>query len=95
MSDKPKPQHAPMTQFTVVDNCLQLGGRPLTEVAAEVGTTPFYAYDSGVMSDQITNLRAALPDNIHLHYAMKANPRTAAAQSNVVFIVFSNLKSVF
>jgi diaminopimelate decarboxylase len=63
-----------MDQFSVVDNCLQIGGRSLTEVATLVGSTPFYAYDSTVMTAQAEKLRAALPAGIHLHYAMKANP---------------------
>ncbi len=69
-----------MDQFKVVDNCLHIGGRSLTEVAAEVGSTPFYAYDSQVMADQVEKLRAALPAGIHLHYAMKANPMPAVVQ---------------
>ena len=72
-----KPQHEMMNQFAVVDNCLQIDGRALTDVAAEVGSTPFYAYDSAVMTDQVEKLRAALPSGIHLHYAMKANPMPA------------------
>jgi diaminopimelate decarboxylase len=39
-----------------------------------VGNTPFYAYDRTVMRSQVEQLRAALPAEIHLHYAMKANP---------------------
>ena len=74
------PRHAPMNQFPVVDNCLQLGGRPLTEIARQVGKTPFYAYDSSVMRKQVENLRAALPPGMHLHYAMKANPMPAVVQ---------------
>ena len=69
-----------MNQFAVVDNCLQIGGRSLTDVAAEVGSTPFYAYDSAVMSAQVEKLRTALPPGIHLHYAMKANPMPAVVQ---------------
>ena len=68
------PRHAPMTQFKVIDNCLQIGGQPLTEIARQVGETPFYAYDRTIMSAQVKKLRAALPAGIHLHYAMKANP---------------------
>jgi hypothetical protein len=34
-----------MHQFPVVDDCLQIGGIPLTQRAARVGQTPFYAYD--------------------------------------------------
>jgi diaminopimelate decarboxylase len=66
-----------MNQFAVVGNCLQIGGRALTDVAAEVGSTPFYAYDSAVMAGQVDKLRNALPPGIHLHYAMKANPMPA------------------
>lgn len=72
--DKAAPRHAPMDRFEVVDNCLQVGGMPLTDVARKVGKTPFYAYDRQVMAAQVDTLRKALPDGIHLHYAMKANP---------------------
>lgn len=68
------PRHETMSQFKVVDNCLQVGGRPLTDIARAVGKTPFYAYDRAVMTAQVETLRAALPPGIHLHYAMKANP---------------------
>ncbi|NND66675.1 MAG: pyridoxal-dependent decarboxylase, exosortase A system-associated, partial [Halioglobus sp.] len=63
-----------MEQFPVAHNCLQVGGRPLTEIAAAVGSTPFYAYDGAVMAAQVDKLRGALPAGLHLHYAMKANP---------------------
>src|SRR4026208_2245217 len=42
--------HAPMTQFPVVDDCLQVGGISLTELARRVGRTPFYAYDRSLMT---------------------------------------------
>jgi len=74
------PRHATMNQFAVVDNCLQLGGRPLTDIAREVGKTPFYAYDRSVIRAQVESLRSALPDGIHLHYAMKANPMPEVVQ---------------
>ncbi len=68
------PQHAAMSQFSVADNCLQIGGRALPELARAVGKTPFYAYDRAVMNERVSALRAALPAGIHLHYAIKANP---------------------
>src|SRR2546421_3810425 len=34
------PSHAPMAQFSVLDDCLQIGGMPLTRLAARVGATP-------------------------------------------------------
>jgi diaminopimelate decarboxylase len=69
-----------MDQFAVADNCLLIGGRPLTEVASAVGSTPFYAYDRAVMAAQVEKLRSALPQGIHLHYAIKANPMPAVVQ---------------
>jgi diaminopimelate decarboxylase len=69
-----------MDQFAVADNCLLIGGRPLTEVASAVGSTPFYAYDRAVMAAQVEKLRSALLQGIHLHYAIKANPMPAVVQ---------------
>jgi len=69
-----KPAHAPMTQFPVVDDCLQVGGVPLVELARRVGRTPFYAYDRNLITQRVELLRRHLPAGVHLHYAMKANP---------------------
>ena len=63
-----------MTQFPVVDDCLQAGGIPLTELARRVGRTPFYAYDRGLIAQRVAQLRQHLPASVHLHYAIKANP---------------------
>lgn len=70
---RPAPCHVQMDQFEIVDNCLRVGNRAVTEIAAEVGT-PFYAYDGSVMRAQVERLRRSLPPGLHLHYAMKANP---------------------
>jgi diaminopimelate decarboxylase len=75
-----RPQHAPMTQFDVVDDCLQVGGMPLTRLAERVGSTPFYAYDRAKLTERVALLRQFLPPEIHLHYAMKANPMPAVVQ---------------
>ena len=76
----PRPVHAPMTQFPVVDGCLSIGGVPLPVLAARVGRTPFYAYDRVLIAARVAELRAALPAGIELHYAMKANPMPAVVQ---------------
>ena len=76
----PRPKHAPMTQFPVIDDCLQIGGIPLTRLAQRVGDTPFYAYDRGAISARVADLRRHLPQGIHLHYAVKANPMPAVVQ---------------
>lgn len=69
-----------MEQFSVVDNCLQIGGRSLTEVAMTVGSTPFYAYDKSIISAQVEYLRRTLPGDLQLHYAIKANPMQAVIE---------------
>lgn len=67
-------KHAAHPWFEVEDDCLVIGGRRLTDIAAEVGRTPFYVYDRSVMTRKVELLRRSLPRDIHLHYAMKANP---------------------
>jgi diaminopimelate decarboxylase len=76
----PRPQHAPLLQFPVADDCLQVGGVPLTRLAQRVGQTPFYAYDRGALTARVAELRRHLPADVHLHYAMKANPMPAVVQ---------------
>lgn len=77
---KATPKHQEMTQFPVLDNQLQIGGIPVTRLAARVGQTPFYAYDRRLITDRVNTLRNILPDGIHLHYAIKANSMPAVVQ---------------
>ena len=76
----PRPQHAPLLQFDVENDCLQIGGMPLTRLAERVGSTPFYAYDRARLTERVMLLRRHLPPEVHLHYAMKANPMPAVVQ---------------
>ncbi|MCW3005191.1 MAG: pyridoxal-dependent decarboxylase, exosortase system-associated [Conexibacter sp.] len=76
----PRPQHAPLLQFDVDNDCLQIGGMPLTRLAERVGSTPFYAYDRAKLTERVELLRRHLPPEVHLHYAMKANPMPAVVQ---------------
>jgi len=76
-ANKNAPKHAPIEHFAVVDDCLQVNGIPLTQLAARVGRTPFYAYDRSVLGKRVAHLRKHLPAEVKLHYAMKANPMPA------------------
>ncbi len=71
------PVHVPMTHFAEVNGELMINRLPLSRVAARVGQTPFYAYDRSIIQRRVAKLRAALPNGIKLHYAMKANPMPA------------------
>lgn len=56
---------------------LLVGGVPLSRLAARVGSTPFFAYDREKLTARVGRLRRFLPEAIHLHYAVKANPMPA------------------
>lgn len=71
------PRHVEMEGFPVVDGELSVGGLPISRLAARVGQTPFYAYDRALLKRRVESLRAVLPPEISLHYAMKANPMPA------------------
>ncbi|QGN33877.1 pyridoxal-dependent decarboxylase, exosortase A system-associated [Microlunatus sp. Gsoil 973] len=66
--------------FGTLDGELRVGGQPLSRLAARVGSTPFFAYDRGLLDERVDRLRTALPDRIELSYAMKANPMPAIVQ---------------
>jgi diaminopimelate decarboxylase len=68
------PQHEAHPWFEVRSDSLCVGGFPVQDIARQFGGRPFYVYDRAVMTRKVRELRAALPANIHLHYAMKANP---------------------
>jgi diaminopimelate decarboxylase len=74
------PQHATHPFFGSADDCLTISGRTITELAAEVGRTPFYVYSRQYMTERVELLRRALPAGLHLHYAIKANPLPRVVQ---------------
>ena len=46
----------------------------MAAVVASAETTPAFVYDLGIVRDKVAALRAALPEGVAIHYAMKANP---------------------
>jgi diaminopimelate decarboxylase len=63
----------PPGEFATQDGHLLVGGRRLADIAADIGT-PFYAYDAALMERRVALLRRTMPEGLHLHYAIKANP---------------------
>ncbi|QSR32547.1 pyridoxal-dependent decarboxylase, exosortase A system-associated [Nocardioides sp. S5] len=59
---------------------LEVGGVALERLAARVGSTPFFAYDRAAISRRVAEVREALPDDLDLGYAVKANPMPAVVQ---------------
>ncbi|MDO9450706.1 MAG: pyridoxal-dependent decarboxylase, exosortase A system-associated [Rugosibacter sp.] len=62
-----------MTILSFPHDAYTFGGRPIAQLAAEHGT-PLYAFDSQRITQRIADLRAALPQSMGIHYAIKANP---------------------
>jgi diaminopimelate decarboxylase len=60
--------------------CDSVGGIPLELLAERVGGTPFFAYDRRLLTQRVEHLRAELPAEIELGYAVKANPMPAIVQ---------------
>jgi diaminopimelate decarboxylase len=56
---------------------LLVAGQPLSRVVAAVGSTPCYLYDRARITRRVRGLRGAMPPDVLLHYAMKANPMPA------------------
>jgi diaminopimelate decarboxylase len=54
-----------------------VGGAPLSIAVAAVGSTPCYLYDRARLTRRAAELRALLPPEVLLHYAIKANPMPA------------------
>ncbi len=59
---------------------LLINGQTLDQLAQRAGQTPFYAYDRAQIIQRVQLLRTALPRQVELHYAIKANPMPAVVQ---------------
>ena len=60
--------------FSALDGALAIGEVKLTDVAAQAGETPLFVYSRALLSQTFARLRAAMPQQLAIHYAMKANP---------------------
>lgn len=74
------PLHVEIEGFDVIDDCLAIDGRKITDIAAEIGRTPFYLYSRTLIDKRLEKLRGIIPAAVELHYAIKANPMPAVVQ---------------
>lgn len=72
--------HHPSLSFGREAGRLTVGGVPVDRLAERVGATPFFAYDRALLTGRVRDLRAALPSEVQLSYAIKANPMPAVVQ---------------
>ncbi|WP_100261190.1 pyridoxal-dependent decarboxylase, exosortase A system-associated [Qipengyuania seohaensis] len=62
--------------YGVLDGELAVAGVPVSQMGAEAGRTPFFAYSRSLIERRISHLRTSLPDRIKVNYAIKANSYT-------------------
>ncbi|ODU21562.1 pyridoxal-dependent decarboxylase, exosortase A system-associated [Sphingopyxis sp. SCN 67-31] len=56
------------------DGMLRIGGQRADILAEAAGDTPLFVYDRAMLTARAAEWRAAMPREVQLHYAMKANP---------------------
>ena len=69
--------HSTVAAYATRSGRLCVGGIPIDLLAERVGGTPFFAYDRGLLTERVAQLRAVIPPDIELSYAIKANPMPA------------------
>ncbi|WP_226635743.1 pyridoxal-dependent decarboxylase, exosortase A system-associated [Novosphingobium profundi] len=60
--------------FEAIAGVLAVAGKPVTHWVEEAGDTPLFLYSAERIRARIAQLRAAMPERLALHYAVKANP---------------------
>lgn len=60
--------------FGSIDGELAIAGRKASDLVAAAGGTPAFIYSSDLLRRRASELRAAMPSRLALHFAVKANP---------------------
>lgn len=74
MNRKSKPFGPIPAGFDTGADQISIGGRPVSDWAAQTDSTPLFLYSADLLRQRMADLRAAMPDRLAIHYAMKANP---------------------
>ena len=53
---------------------LAIGGRPASALVEQAGGTPLFVYSAELIRRRVADLHAAMPRQLKIHYAVKANP---------------------
>ena len=61
-------------EFEALDGELAIGGKTASALVEAAGDTPLFVYSSAMIEQRIARLRAAMPQRLSIHYAVKANP---------------------
>lgn len=59
--------------FAAIEGELAIGGRKCSALVEAAGGTPLFVYSADRIRQRMAELRAAMPQQLRIHYAMKAN----------------------
>jgi len=60
--------------YDCIDGELAIGGMTARALVEAAGDTPLFVYSTSHLRKRMTDLRAAMPERLAIHYAMKGNP---------------------
>ena len=66
--------------FNLNQKELTIENKPISEIYNHLGDSPFFIYSKKVLIEKINYLRQHLPNEVKLHYAIKANPNSEVIQ---------------
>lgn len=69
-----KPTGPIPTGYDELNGELSIGGMTASALVDQAGDTPLFVYSAAHVRDRVAELRAAMPDRLAIHYAMKGNP---------------------
>ena len=75
MSERKAKPHGPIPPYFAADadGMLMIGGKRADALVEAAGDTPLFVYDAGIVRQRLAALRAAMPAELGIHYAIKAN----------------------
>ena len=75
MSERKAKLHGPIPPYFAADadQMLLIGGERADALVDRAGDTPLFVYDMAIVRQRIAALRAAMPAELGIHYAIKAN----------------------
>ena len=59
--------------FETIDGQLAIGGKTAAQLVQQAGGTPLFVYSRDILRGTMERLRKAMPDRLHINYAIKAN----------------------
>jgi diaminopimelate decarboxylase len=62
---------------------LTISGQRADQLVSQAGSSPVFVYDVALMHKRVADLRAAMPPELGIHFAMKANPLPQVVEAMV------------